>query len=202
MTSRVWVSFNSDTVVSTTPETPFFVGNPSFGAHRLTHRMRLTLFALLYVVIFHVISVWLVGGRPIPRRMTLSTLVYLQSSYWNVCSHRRPGGGPRLIYLPRCVSPTVQWFPSFPVTHRILIPVPPSPFLYHTLAFYFPGIIVSMIGTGFLIKVYTFLSFSLDVTVNSGHANKQFIEQKKLVSSNFALTSLMFTVRFISSSLH
>ena len=122
MTSRVWVSFNSDTVVSTTPETPFFVGNPSFGAHRLTRGMRLTLFALLYVVIFHVISVWLVDGRPIPRRMTHSALVYLQSSYWNGCSHRRPGGGQWLICLPRCVSPTVQWFPSFPVTHRILIP--------------------------------------------------------------------------------
>ena len=59
----------------------------------------------------------------------------------------------------------VQWvsFNSFLVTHWILsflTLVPLSP-LYHTLAFYAPGTIVSLIATGFLIKVYPIWSVSL-----------------------------------------
>jgi len=109
MTSRVWVSFNSDTVVSTTSETPFSVGNPSFGAHRLTHRMRLILFALFLLTGMSVA----IAGQVVVN----GTFIYL--------------------------------------------------------AFYFPGIIVSLIGTGFFTK---------------------FIEQKKLM---FKPVRVALTIAFL-----
>ena len=117
MNSKTNPSFNPDTITtSTTPEMPFFVGNPSFGAHHWTHKKRLILFALLYVAVSLYIDLarwW--SSKPLTNDTRL--LFFLQLFVGNDFKRHRPGTFPSVdgsVCLPRCVSSMVQWSSFIP----------------------------------------------------------------------------------------
>jgi hypothetical protein len=156
MNSKTNPSFNPDTITtSTTPEMPFFVGNPSFGAHHWTHKKRLILFALLYVAVSLYIDLarwW--SSKP----LTNDTRLLFFCSYFlgmtlSVIGQALFPPSMGLFAYPGASPPWFSGLLSFLVTHWILILVPLSP-LHHNLAFSASGTIVSLIATGFLIKVY------------------------------------------------